>query len=168
MADMAVGPAFSVAGNDVRMTAKGKVQVTNADGKVKTLSQDEFKKQFAMNIDKIAAGEEVEFKSSKKGLIAGAAAAAATIGTLAALGIAVQKRVLKPSRIAKEDVLLQKAGKHIQNFGYAIGKKVSIYSQRAYHSAADFVAKYAPKAKDTAEKIAEKAKNAAEKVAEKV
>lgn len=168
MANMTIGPVFPIAGNEIQMTSKGKIQVTDADGKIKTLSQDEFKKQLVKNADKIAAGEDVEFKDSKKGLIAAAAAGAAVVGTLAALGIAVQKRALKPAKIAKTDVLLQKAGKRIQNFGYAIGKKVSVYSQRAYHAAADFIAKFVPKAEAKVAQAAEKVEQAAEKVAEKV
>lgn len=153
MADMAVGPIFPIAGNDVRMTAKGKVQITNADGKVKTLSQDEFKKQLTKNFDKIAAGEDVEFKSSKKGLIAGAVAAATVIGTLAGLAIAVKKKVIKPAKIAEKDVLLQKAGKKINNFALVLGQKTFLYAAKAYRAAAKFVEKYSPKAKAAAEKV---------------
>lgn len=46
MADnMTIGPALAIGGNKVEMTQQGKIQVTNPQGKIKTLSQDEFKKQ---------------------------------------------------------------------------------------------------------------------------
>ncbi len=167
MANMTIGPAFLVAGNEVQMTTKGKIQVTNAEGKVKTLSQDQFKKQLVKNADKIAAGEEIEFKDGKKGLIAGAAVGAAVIGALTALGIAAHKKVLNPMEIAKEDVLLKKAAKKVNNFAELIGRKVDDYATRAFNAVKDFIAKYAPKAEEKAAKVEEKIEEAAEKVAEK-
>ena len=63
MADnMTIGPALSIGGNTVQMTQKGKVQVTNAQGKVKTLSQDQFKKQLIKNANNIETGKDFEFK----------------------------------------------------------------------------------------------------------
>ena len=146
MADMAIGNVYAIAGNDVRLTSKGKIQITNSEGKVKTLSQDEFKKQLGQNFDKLTAGEEIEFKSSKKNLITGAAIGAAVIGSLAALGIAAHKKVLKPMEIAKEDVLLKKACKKINNAAEFIGRHVKDYAVKAYQAVSDFIAKYAPKA----------------------
>ena len=82
MANMTVGPSLAVGGNIVEMTTKGKIQVTNQQGKVKTLSQDEFKKQLVKNADKIENGEDFEFKSEHKGLkIAGVVATAAALTT---------------------------------------------------------------------------------------
>lgn len=156
MADMAIGTIFPIAGNSVQFTKKGKMQITNSEGEIKVLSQDQFKKQLIKNADKIAAGEKIEFKESKKGLFA-AAAAALVVGALAALGIASHKEVLNPMEIAKDDVLLKKAGKKINNFAEIVGKKVDTYATQAYTAVADFVAKYAPKAKTAAEKIEEKA-----------
>ena len=60
--NMTIGPALIVGGNKVEMTTTGKVQVTNQEGKIKTLSQDQFKKQLIKNADKISNGENVEFK----------------------------------------------------------------------------------------------------------
>lgn len=96
---MTVGPAMEVGGNVVEMRTDGKVQVTNPKGKVKTLTQDEFKKQTVKNADKIAAGEDFEYKKDRKGLkIAGAA-----IGTVAiSLGIIYRKEI----------------GKYLKNFSF--------------------------------------------------
>ena len=82
MANITVGPAFEVGGNTVEMTTKGKLQITNSKGKVKTLSQDEFKKNLVKNVDKINNGEDFEFKKDRKGLkIFGAALATAVVAT---------------------------------------------------------------------------------------
>lgn len=92
---MTIGPAMEVGGNVVEMRTDGKVQVTNPKGKVKTLTQDEFKKQTIKNADKIASGEDFEYKKDHKGLkIAGAAA-----GTVAvSLGIIYRKEIGKYMR----------------------------------------------------------------------
>ena len=69
MADnMTIGPALAIGGNKVEMTQQGKIQVTNPNGKIKTLSQDQFKKQLVKNADKIQNGEDFEFKKDKKTL----------------------------------------------------------------------------------------------------
>lgn len=96
---MTIGPAMEVGGNVVEMRTDGKVQVTNPKGKVKTLTQDEFKKQTIKNADKIASGEDFEYKKDHKGLkIAGAAA-----GTVAvSLGIIYRKEI----------------GKYLKNFSF--------------------------------------------------
>ena len=65
---MTIGPALAIGGNKVEMTQQGKIQVTNPKGKIKTLSQDQFKKQLIKNADKIQNGEDFEFKKDKKGL----------------------------------------------------------------------------------------------------
>ena len=80
--NMTIGPALIVGGNKVELTTTGKVQVTNQEGKIKTLSQDQFKKQLIKNADKISDGENVEFKKdSKAGLIVGGAIATAAVVT---------------------------------------------------------------------------------------
>ncbi len=80
--NMTIGPALIVGGNKVEMTTTGKVQVTNQEGKIKTLSQDQFKKQLIKNADKISNGENVEFKKGNKtGLIVGGAVATAAVVT---------------------------------------------------------------------------------------
>lgn len=80
--NMTIGPALIVGGNKVEMTTTGKVQVTNQEGKIKTLSQDQFKKQLIKNADKISNGENVEFKKDNKtGLIVGGAVATAAVVT---------------------------------------------------------------------------------------
>ena len=64
--NMTIGPALSIGGNKVEMTQQGKIQVTNSQGKIKTLSQDEFKKQLIKNADNIEAGKDFEFKKDNK------------------------------------------------------------------------------------------------------
>lgn len=82
--NMTIGPALAIGGNKVEMTQQGKILVTNPQGKIKTLSQDEFKKQLVKNADKINAGEDFEFKKDNKaGKIAGAAVVVAAITTAA-------------------------------------------------------------------------------------
>lgn len=93
MADnMTIGPALAIGGNKVEMTQQGKIQVTNPKGKIKTLSQDQFKKQLIKNADKIQNGEDFEFKKDKKGLkIAAAAVATAAVVT----GVIYRKEIGK-------------------------------------------------------------------------
>lgn len=92
--NMIIGPALLIGGNKVEMTQKGKIQVTNPQGKVNTLSKDEFKKQLIKNEDKIKSGEDFEFKKDNKS----AKAAAGVAGLLAAayigLSVAVGKKAL--------------------------------------------------------------------------
>lgn len=89
---MTIGPAMEIGGNTVEMRTDGKIKVTNPKGKIKTLTQDEFKKQTVKNADKIASGEDFEYKKDHKALkIAGAAA-----GTVAvSLGIIYRKEIGK-------------------------------------------------------------------------
>ena len=91
---MTIGPALTIGGNKVEMLQTGNILVTSPKGKMKTLSQDEFKKQLVKNINNINNGENFEFKKdNKKAKIAagiGATLAAAYIG----LSIAVGKKVL--------------------------------------------------------------------------
>lgn len=80
--NMTIGPALSIGGNTVEMTTNGKVQVTNTRGKVKTLSQDQFKKQLIKNADKIEAGQDFEFKKDHKtAKVIGAGLATAAVVT---------------------------------------------------------------------------------------
>lgn len=90
--NMTIGPAVMVGGNEVQMTTKGKVQVTNPKGKVVTLSQDQFQKQTLKNIDKLQNGEEFEYKKDHKALkIAGAVAGTAAVVT----GIIYRKEIAR-------------------------------------------------------------------------
>lgn len=88
--NMTIGPALAIGGNKVEMTQQGKIQVTNSQGKVKTLSQDEFKKQLIKNANNIEAGKDFEFKKdNKKAKVAtgiGTALAAAYVGLSVAVG----------------------------------------------------------------------------------
>ena len=98
MADnMTIGPALVIGGNKVEMTPKGKVQVTNPQGKVKTLSQDEFKKQLIQNKDKIAAEQDFEFKKDNKNAKAAAGVAGLLVAAYAGLSLAVGKGKLTKS-----------------------------------------------------------------------
>lgn len=160
MASMAIGPVLPLAGNEVQVTTNGKLRITNSEGKVKTLSQNQFKKQFIKNFDKIAAGDEVEFKDNKKSLIAAAATGAAVIGTLAALGIAHKKGALTVKSIKKNDVLLKKAAIKVNNAAEFVGRKIHKYSSNFV----DFVKKYAPKAKEKIEDVTDKTVEKVKKV----
>lgn len=88
--NMTIGPALAIGGNKVEMTQQGKIQVTNSQGKVKTLSQDEFKKQLIKNANNIEAGKDFEFKKdNQKAKVAagiGTALAAAYVGLSVAVG----------------------------------------------------------------------------------
>lgn len=125
MTNMTVGPSLAVGGNIVEMTTKGKIQVTNQQGKVKTLSQDEFKKQLVKNADKIENGEDFEFKSDNKGLkIAG------VVATAAALTTAVIYR--------------KEIGKYLKDFSFSkLGKDI----KKLFTSAKDKVAGWFGKSK---------------------
>lgn len=131
MANMTVGPSLAVGGNVVEMTTKGKIQVTNQQGKVKTLSQDEFKKQLVKNADKIENGEDFEFKSEHKGLkIAG------VVATAAALTTAVIYR--------------KEIGKYMKDFSFSkLGKDI----KKLFTSAKDKVAGWFGKSKKTAANV---------------
>lgn len=90
--NMTIGPAVIVGGNEVQMTTKGKIQVTNPKDKVVTLSQDQFQKQTLKNIDKLENGEDIEYKKDHKALkIAGAVAGTAIVAT----GIIYRKEIAK-------------------------------------------------------------------------
>ena len=99
MTNMVVGPALEIGGNVVEMTNKGKVQVTNAKGNIKTLSQDEFKKNLVKNADKINLGEDFEFKKDHKAL----KIAAAAIGTAAVTTAVIYRKEI---------------GKYLKNFSF--------------------------------------------------
>lgn len=91
MADnMTIGPVLSVGGNNVEILQTGKILVTNPKGKMKTLTQDEFKKQIIKNADKIQSGEDFEFKKDRKGL----KIASAIVGTAAVVtGVIYYKKI---------------------------------------------------------------------------
>lgn len=92
MADnMTIGPALVIGGNKVEMTPKGKIQVTNSQGKVKTLSQDEFKKQLIQNKDKIESEQDFEFKKDNKNAKAAAGVAGLLAAAYVGLSVAVGK-----------------------------------------------------------------------------
>lgn len=114
--NMTIGPALIVGGNKVEMTTTGKVQVTNQEGKIKTLSQDQFKKQLIKNADKISDGENVEFKKdSKAGLIVGGAIATAAVVT----AVVFRKDIAKYMK----DFSFKKLGQDIKGlFGKAKNK----------------------------------------------
>ena len=88
MTNIVVGPALEIGGNTAQMTSKGKIQITNPQGKIKTLSQDEFKRNLIKNADKINNGEDFEFKKSHKFLKIFAAA----VGTAAVASTVVYRK----------------------------------------------------------------------------
>ena len=121
MADnMTIGPALIIGGNKVEMTPKGKVQVTNPQGKIKTLSQDEFKKQLINNKEKIEAGEDFEFKKDNKNLKAAGGVAGLLAAAYIGLSAAVGKKALTKS-VAKAGEELGFMAK-VKNVFVAIGE----------------------------------------------
>ena len=121
MADnMTIGPALAIGGNQVEMTQKGKFKVTNSQGKIKTLSQDEFKKQLIKNADKIEKGEDFEFKKDNKNLIAASGVAGLLGAAYIGLSVAVGKKALTKS-VAKAGEELGFMAK-IKNVFVAIGE----------------------------------------------
>ena len=95
--NMTIGPALAIGGNKVEMTQQGKIQVTNPNGKIKTLSQDEFKKQLVKNADKIERGEDFEFKKDNKKAKIAAGVAGLLVAAYAGLSLAVGKGKLTKS-----------------------------------------------------------------------
>lgn len=92
MADnMTIGSALAIGGNKVEMTQKGKIQVTNSQGKVSTLSQDEFKKQLIKNADNIEAGKDFEFKKDNNNAKAAVGVAGLLTAAYVGLSVAVGK-----------------------------------------------------------------------------
>ncbi len=92
--NMTIGPSLVIGGNKVEMTQKGKIQVTNSQGKVNTLSKDEFKKQLIKNEDKIRSGEDFEFKKDNKNAKASAGVAGLLAAAYIGLSVAVGKKAL--------------------------------------------------------------------------
>lgn len=97
--NMTIGPALSIGGNTVEMTTNGKVQVTNTRGKVKTLSQDQFKKQLIKNADKIEAGQDFEFKKDHK--------------TAKVIGVGLATAAVVTGAIYRKEI-----GQYIKNFSW--------------------------------------------------
>ncbi len=127
MGNITVGPALEIGGNTVEMTTKGKVQVTNSKGRIKTLSQDEFKKNIAKNADKIEAGEDFEFKKDHKGLkIAAAAVATAAVVTAAIYHKEIGKYM--------KDFSFKKLWKDIKGLFTSEAKKIRAEKRNAKYS----------------------------------
>ena len=97
--NMTIGPALSIGGNTVEMTTNGKVQVTNTRGKVKTLSQDQFKKQLIKNADKIEAGQDFEFKKDHR--------------TAKVIGVGLATAAVVTGAIYRKEI-----GQYIKNFSW--------------------------------------------------
>ena len=117
--NMTIGPALAIGGNKVEMTQQGKIQVTNSQGKVKTLSQDEFKKQLIKNADNIEAGKDFEFKKDNKNGKIAAGIGTALAATYVALSVAVGKGKLTKA-VAEQGKKLGFADQ-VKNVFFAIG-----------------------------------------------
>lgn len=114
--NMTIGPAVMIGGNQVQVTKKGKVQITNPKGEVVTLSQDQFKKQSLKNMDKLQNGEDVEFKKGNKiAKIIGAGIGVA----LVTLGVVFRKEI---SKFVK-DFSFKKTWDSVKNFYNSLTKK---------------------------------------------
>ncbi len=117
--NMTIGPALAIGGNKVEMTQQGKIQVTNSQGKVKTLSQDEFKKQLIKNADNIEAGKDFEFKKDNKNAKIAAGIGTALAAAYVGLSVAVGKGKLTKA-VAEQGKKLGFADQ-IKNVFFAIG-----------------------------------------------
>ena len=117
--NMTIGPALSIGGNKVEMTQQGKIQVTNSQGKIKTLSQDEFKKQLIKNADNIEAGKDFEFKKDNKNAKIAAGIGTALAAAYVGLSVAVGKGKLTKA-VAEQGKKLGFAGQ-VKNVFFAIG-----------------------------------------------
>ena len=117
--NMTIGPALSIGGNKVEMTQQGKIQVTNSQGKIKTLSQDEFKKQLINNADNIEAGKDFEFKKDNKNAKIAAGIGTALAAAYVGLSVAVGKGKLTKA-VAEQGKKLGFADQ-VKNVFFAIG-----------------------------------------------
>jgi len=118
--NMTIGPALEIGGNNVQMTTRGKVQITNPQGQIKTLSKDEFKKQLIKNADKINAGEDFEFRKNNSNLKAAAGLGMLLTAAYTGLSIAVGKGKLSKA-IAKEGGKLSFMNK-VKNVFVSVGE----------------------------------------------
>ncbi len=118
--NMTIGPALAIGGNKVEMTQQGKIQVTNSQGKVKTLSQDEFKKQLIKNADNIQAGKDFEFKKDNKNVKVAAGIGTALAAAYVGLSVAVGKGKLTKA-VAEQGKKLGFMG-NVKNVFVAIGE----------------------------------------------
>lgn len=148
--NMTVGPALAIGGNKVEMTQQGKIQVTNPQGKVKTLSQDEFKKQLVKNADKIEAGQDFEFKKDNKNLKAAGVVGALLTTAYVGLSVAVGKGKLTKA-VAEQGKELGFMGQ-LKNVFVAIGESGVKLWNTISGKAAKLKDKFAGKSKELQEK----------------
>ena len=151
MADnMTIGPALMIGGNTAELTTKGKVKITNSRGKVKTLSQDQFKKQLIKNAAKIDRGENFEFKKDNKTakILGGAVATAAVVtGVIYRKEIAKYMKDFSWKKLVKDIKDLFSAPKKEASKPVAKGEtKIGVEYENAAHLnfAREFDAKNAP------------------------
>lgn len=117
--NMTIGSALAIGGNKVEMTQQGKIQVTNSQGKIQTLSQDEFKKQLIKNAENIEAGKDFEFKKDNKNAKIAAGIGTALAAAYVGLSVAVGKGKLTKA-VAEQGKKLGFADQ-VKNVFFAIG-----------------------------------------------
>ena len=117
--NMTIGPALAIGGNKVEMTQQGKIQLTNSQGKIQTLSQDEFKKQLIKNAENIEAGKDFEFKKDNKNAKIAAGIGTALAAAYVGLSVAVGKGKLTKA-VAEQGKKLGFADQ-VKNVFFAIG-----------------------------------------------
>ena len=125
MNNITIGPALEIGGNIAEMTSKGKIQVTDSKGHIKTLSQDEFKKNIIKNADKINAGEDFEFKKDHKGLKIASAAAGTAVVVAAAIyhkeiGKYIKEFSFKKAWDSVKEFSVKKVWKNMKNFAKSV------------------------------------------------
>ena len=114
-----VGEPRQIGGNTAQLTSKGNVRITDAQGNVKDISAKNFQKQLLKNADKIANGDNFEFKSNSNAKVI--ATGVGIVGAAAGLTAAVIYRK-NISQYAKD---LYKAVKETNwnKVGKDLGKK---------------------------------------------
>ena len=117
--NMTIGPALAIGGNKVEMTQQGKIQVTNSQGKIQTLSQDEFKKHLIKNAENIEAGKDFEIKKDNKNAKIAAGIGTALAAAYVGLSVAVGKGKLTKA-VAEQGKKLGFADQ-VKNVFFAIG-----------------------------------------------
>ncbi len=137
-----IGRPLQVGGNTAQLTTNGKVQITDANGKTKVISQKSFQKQLIKNADKINNGDSFEFKSNSTGkkVAAGIGIAGAIAGIAAA--VIYRKNIsnfFKNTNFKELKSDLLEKGKKLWSTGIEQGKTLWGRVKKAGRSVLDYI-----------------------------
>lgn len=137
-----IGRPLQVGGNTAQLTTNGKVQITDANGKTKVISQKSFQKQLIKNADKINNGDSFEFKSNSTGkkVAAGIGIAGAIAGIAAA--VIYRKNIsnfFKNTKFKELGNDLLERGKKLWSTGIEQGKTLWGRVKKAGRSVLDYI-----------------------------